>query len=339
MGNAFPFFFLGSLGVVSGMVIVIASKKLHIRSDPKIDLLRAVLPDINCGACGFPLCGDFAKAVAEGKADPTGCAPGGPKTAHEVADILGITIDFTESKIAVVHCKGGVNEAMERCIYEGIADCHAAIVAGNGSKVCTDGCIGLGSCVRACPFQALSVTANRVAVVDPKKCNGCGKCVNACPRGIIELIPRVHKIYLACANHDFGMKVKKYCTVGCTSCTECLRCTPSGAISIVDNLPALDYSKEENFIVAANKCPSRCFVDLIKARPKVNIDVKCDGCGACVPFCPVDAIQGERGKRFVVNKEKCIGCGLCLDKCHLHAIAMWGGLGYVQDSTGKWKKA
>jgi Na+-translocating ferredoxin:NAD+ oxidoreductase subunit B len=339
MSNAFPLLFLGALGALSGVMIVIASKKFHMRTDSKIGAIRAALPGIDCGACGYPDCSDFAKAIAEGKADPAGCAPGGPKTAHAVADILGITLQLLEPKMAVVHCKGGLKEAMERCVYDGIPDCHAATVAGNGSKVCLDGCLGLGSCVRACPFGALTITADRVAVVNPQKCNGCGKCLSACPRSIIELIPRVYKIFIACASHDFGMKVKKYCTVGCTACADCVRYTPSGTISIVDNLPVLDYTKEENFIVAANKCPSRCFVDLVKARPKVNIDVKCDGCGECVKHCPVDAINGEPGKRYVVNKEKCIGCGLCLDKCHVHAIAMWGGLGYVQDKMGKWQKA
>jgi Na+-translocating ferredoxin:NAD+ oxidoreductase RNF subunit RnfB len=339
MGGAFTFVFLGLLGALCGVIVALESKKLSLRIDQKVDKLLGALPNIDCGACGYSSCAAFAGAVAEGKAAPTGCAPGGAKTAHDLADILGIAITAAEPQMAVVHCKGGAKEAARRSRYDGIPDCHAAIVAGNGSKVCTDGCLGLGSCVRACPFQALSISDGGVAVVDPKKCNGCGKCVGVCPRGIIELIPGVHKIYLACANHDFGLKVKNYCSIGCTACAACIQFTPSGAISMVDNLPVLDYSKEENFIVAAQKCSSRCFIDLVKARPKVNIDVMCDGCGRCVASCPVDAIVGERGKRFVVDKEKCIGCGLCLDKCHLHAIAMWGGLGYVKDASGKWKKA
>jgi Na+-translocating ferredoxin:NAD+ oxidoreductase subunit B len=333
MSSAFPVLFLVSLGALTGLVLAIASKNLHSRIDAKIDAIRSLLPHLDCGACGFPTCAAYAKAVAEGKVGPTGCAPGGPKAAHAIADILGITADVMEPKRAVVHCKGGLKEAAERCIYDGIIDCHAAIVAGHGSKVCPNGCLGLGSCARACPFGALAITANKVAVVDPEKCIGCGKCITACPRGIIDLIPRVHQIFLACSNRDYGMKVKKYCSVGCTACAECVRFTPSGSIVMIDNLPRLDYTTEENFIVAVHKCPSRCFVDLIKARPKVNIDVKCDGCGECVPFCPVDAIAGEKGMRFVVDKNKCIGCGLCLNQCHVHAISLWGGLAYSQNKS------
>ncbi|MFP4242686.1 MAG: RnfABCDGE type electron transport complex subunit B [Chitinispirillaceae bacterium] len=329
-----PILVVGSVGLFFGVGLGIASKKLQVFVDPKISRIQVALPNANCGACGYPGCSAFAKAVAEGEADPAGCIPGGPKTAREIADIMGIEANSIEPMMAVVHCKGGHKEALEKAVYEGIEDCHAAVLTGNGTKVCPDGCLGLGSCVRACPFDAIYVNDNGVAVVDPHKCTGCAKCVKACPRNIISMIPKVHKIFLACSNHDRGAKVKKYCSVGCTGCTLCVKATPSGTISMENNLPVMDYSKDENFIPAANKCPSKSFVDLVKVRPKANIDTKCDGCGDCIEACPVKgAIKGEKGERHVVDKDKCIGCGICLSHCHARAIALWGGLGY--DSVEK----
>lgn len=326
-----PILVVGAVGLVFGLGLAIASLKLAVETDPRIDDILGVLPGANCGACGYPGCSAFAKAVAEGSAEPSGCIPGGASVAHKVADILGVSAEAAEPLMAVVHCKGGNAEAKSRSNYQGIEDCQAAVLAGNGPKLCAEGCLGLGSCVRACPFGAIAVNDNGLAVVDPEKCTGCGKCVEACPRHIISLIPRAHKIFLACSNHERGAKVKKYCSVGCIACQLCVKNTPSGAITMENNLPVLDYGAGENFVVAAHKCPPKCFVDLVKVRPKVNIDSKCDNCGACVPVCPTKAISPEEGGRHVVDKAKCIGCGLCLDVCHVRAIAMWGGLGHTKD--------
>ncbi len=320
-----PVIVVGSVGLFFGVGLAIASKKLQVYVNPRIEQVIAVLPGANCGACGYPGCSGYAKAVVEGKADPSGCIPGGSKVAHSIADILGVSAEISEPFMAVVHCKGGIDNALERSLYEGIEDCHAAVLVGNGSKVCQDGCLGLGSCVRVCPFNAIHITPERVAVVDPEKCTGCGKCIKTCPRSIISLIPKVHKIFLACSNHDRGAKVKKYCSVGCTACTLCVKATPSGAIAMENNLPVLDYTKEENFIPAAYKCPSRCFTDLVKTRSKANIDTKCNGCTACIGVCPVsDVISGEKDQRHSIDKDRCIGCGICLSVCPTHAISMWG---------------
>lgn len=296
----------------------------------RFDLVLRSLPGINCGACGFPECLDFAAGVTNGSADPAGCVPGGPKTAYALADILGTTAKIDDPVMAAVHCKGGKKEVRNIADYQGIEDCHAAVLINNGPKACVEGCLGLGTCVRACPFGALSVGENNVAIVDRQKCTGCGICIPACPRNLLSLFPHVHKIYLACANHEQGDAVTSRCTVGCTACEKCVEATPTGAIAMRGNLPELDYyTPGENFVGAAYACPSKCFVDLIKARPKANIDTKCDGCGECIPVCPVPgAITGQKMQRHVIKKEICIGCGRCLTVCPVRAISMWGGLGY-----------
>jgi Na+-translocating ferredoxin:NAD+ oxidoreductase subunit B len=296
----------------------------------KVLQIRRALPGLDCGICGNSQCIDFAESVASGNGTITGCVPGGTKTAHAIADIMNTAMNLGEPLIASVHCKGGKKEAPDRCYYQGIQDCHAAMLLRNGAKGCPEGCLGLGTCVEVCPSGALSIESSGVAVVDRHKCTGCGTCIKECPRKLITLIPHVHKIFLACNNHDYGEKVLSYCAVGCTACEKCVENTPSGAIRMVENLPKIDYfTPNENFVTAVHSCPSSCFVDTIKARPKANIDTKCDGCGDCIPVCPVEgAITGVPGQRHIIKKELCIGCGRCLTICHARAISLWGSLGY-----------
>jgi electron transport complex protein RnfB len=312
-------------------IAAVFAASLHKRAFfSKVLETRRVLPGLDCGVCGYPECIDFAESIAAGEGIVSGCLPGGPKTAHAVADLLGTKVEPGEPLMASVHCKGGEKEVRNRCEYQGINDCHAAILLGNSVKACHEGCIGLGSCVRVCPFGALAINENKIAEVDRHKCTGCGTCIDECPRGLISLIPHVHKIFLACNNHGSGDTVLSYCTVGCTACGNCVDSTTSGAISMVDHLPRLDYfTPNENFVAAVHSCPQKCFVDTIKVRPKANIDTKCDGCGACIPVCPVEgAITGRPGQRHVIKKEICIGCGRCLNCCHVRAISFWGSLGY-----------
>ena len=324
-----PVMVVGGVGLFFGVGLAIASKTLKVFIDPNISRVQEILPNANCGACGLPGCAAFAKAVVEGRAQPGGCIPGGEKVAVNIGDILGVSASAADPMKAVVHCRGGKREAMDRSIYKGIPDCHAATLTGNGSKVCPDGCLGLGSCVRACLFDAITINENGLAVVNHEKCCGCGKCVTACPRKVISLIPGVHKVYLACSNHDKGRLVRRYCTVGCTACTVCAKATLSGAITIENNLPVLDYTTDEIFITAHAKCPAKCYMDLVRGRPKANIDTKCTGCGKCMEVCPMkNVISGSVGQRHVIDKDKCIGCGNCINNCAARAISMWGGLGY-----------
>jgi Na+-translocating ferredoxin:NAD+ oxidoreductase RNF subunit RnfB len=253
------------------------------------------------------------------------------KASRAIAEIMGVEAGNVEAHTAAVHCKGGNAEARKKFTYHGLADCRAAVLVAGGDKECQWGCLGLGTCERACPFDAVHVGANGVAVVDPKKCTGCRKCVEVCPKKIIDLMPTSAKIFLACSNHDVGARVKKYCSVGCTACALCVKATPSGAIEMWDNLPQLDYRKEENFVAAVHRCPQKCYTDLAPKRPKVNIDHKCNGCTECAKVCPVrGAIEGKPNELHKVVFEKCIGCGRCIAVCPVRAVNLMGALGYQQ---------
>lgn len=258
-----PILGLGSLGLLFGMFLAYASKKFSVEVDPKVEQILDVLPGANCGGCGYPGCSGYAEAVARGEADMTLCAPGGPEVVEKIAEILGVENDASSKPvIAAVQCRGGNEEAKTRFQYQGISDCTAAQLIDGGNKACLYGCLGLGTCVKSCPFDAIHMGPNGLPIVDEAKCTGCGNCVQACPRDIITLIPIDQKIYLGCVSHDKGKSVKTICSVGCIGCSMCSRpkVTPSGAIVMDNNLPIIKDIYAEDLPVAVKKCPTNSFV-------------------------------------------------------------------------------
>ena len=254
---------LGGLGLIFGVGLAYAAQKFAVKVDPKVEQILQVLPGANCGACGQPGCSAFAEAVAAGRVPPNKCIPGGQDTATKIAAILGVTaVDSEEPKVAVVQCRGGKQEAKERFIYQGIEDCHAALLLAGGSKACRYGCLGLGSCAKACPFDAIHMNDNGLPVVDEDKCTGCGVCVLTCPRGILALVPKSQPVFLACVSQDKGKEVKSICSAGCFTCKICVnpKFLPSEPIEMIGNLPKIKDPCHPEMAVAVSKCPSKCFV-------------------------------------------------------------------------------
>ena len=258
----FPIICLGGLGLLFGCGLAFASKMFAVRVDPKIEEIIEVLPGANCGACGYPGCFNYAEAIVTGKVDINQCVPGGQAVQQSIATIMGLAVgEISEARVAVVQCGGGYAQAKTRFIYQGIQDCAAAELIHGGAKACEYGCLGLGSCVRACPFDAMYMGDDGLPHVIEDKCTGCGICVTVCPRNIMALIPRNQKVYLACVSRDRGKAVKNVCKVGCIGCTLCAnpKVTPSGCIQMQDNLPVIVKCGADDLIVAAQKCPTKSF--------------------------------------------------------------------------------
>lgn len=175
------------LGFVAALLLGVAGRLLAVKEDPRIAQVEGALPGANCGGCGYPGCAGAAAAVVAGKADAGVCVVGGLETAQKVAAIMGLSVVEREPRIAVPDCTGGPR-AEEAFIYEGVDDCRAAAMLYGGSKRCPEGCLGLGSCVRACPFDAIYMGPDNLPHVNPDECRACGKCVAACPRGVISVL-------------------------------------------------------------------------------------------------------------------------------------------------------
>lgn len=251
---------IGAIGIIIGVFLGVASEKFKVEVDEKEILVREELPGNNCGGCGYPGCDGLAAAIAAGTASVNACPVGGPAVADKIAAIMGVESGASVKKVAFVKCKGTCDKTRVHYNYYGIDDCSkVAVVPGSGEKACTYGCMGYGSCVKACAFDAIHVV-DGVAVVDKEKCVSCGKCVAACPNNLIELVPYDAKHLVQCSSHDKGKDVKAKCDAGCIACTLCTKQCEFDAIHMENNVAVIDYTKCTNCGKCAEKCPAKVIV-------------------------------------------------------------------------------
>lgn len=270
----FPVLSLGGLGLLFGLLLGFANDKFKVEVDERIPKVRECLPGANCGSCGFAGCDAYAEAVVNGEAKPNLCNPGGSSAASNISEILGISVEMGDLVVAYVHCNGTCNNAKTKSIYYGVKDCNMAMnTPGAGNKSCDFGCLGFGSCVKACKFDALEIV-DGVAKVNKDNCVACGACVNACPKGIITIVPKETKVLINCNSHSKGKEVMDACSVGCIGCGLCAKNCPKEAITMVNNLPVIDYSKCVNCGICANKCPKHCIENLRKPVNKTTPTAK-----------------------------------------------------------------
>ena len=252
---------LGGLGLIFGAVLAYASKIFHVEKDPRIEMINEALPQANCGGCGYPGCLNYSEAIVTQNTKTTLCAPGGEETVRKIAAILGIEAEAQNPMVAVVRCQGAHGIAKDKFLYEGLADCNAEVLVLGGHKACEYGCLGHGSCVMACPFDAMAMLDNGLPAVFEDKCTACGICVEVCPKGIMQLIPRSQKVFLGCVNQNNGKAVREVCSVGCIACGLCAKenITPSGKIVMKNNMPEVPADWED-FEMAVKRCPTKSFV-------------------------------------------------------------------------------
>ena len=241
------------MGVVFALLLGIAAKVFAVEVDERVPLVRECLPGANCGGCGYAGCDALVAAIVEGTARVHGCPVGGAACAAKIAEVLGVEAEAAAPKVAHVHCNGGCN-AIDKAKYEGLQDCSAAMRVAGGPKECAFGCMGLGSCVKECAFDAIHIVDGK-ALVDPEKCVACGKCVAACPKHLIDLVPKAQKVHVNCMNHDRGAQAMKVCSNACIGCMKCEKTCKFDAIHVVDNVAVIDYDKCKNCKMCAKACP------------------------------------------------------------------------------------
>jgi Na+-translocating ferredoxin:NAD+ oxidoreductase RNF subunit RnfB len=251
---------VAGVGLFIGLFLGFAAKAFAVQQDEKEINVRELLPGANCGGCGFPGCDGLAAAIAKGEAPANAC-PVANKEAHKaIAEVMGTSVEESERKVAFVKCVGTCDKTEVKYEYYGVQDCNkVAVVPGKGNKKCSYGCMGFGSCVRVCAFDAIHIV-DGIAVVDKEKCTGCSTCTAQCPSKLIEMVPAAARTLVGCSSMDKGKDVKAACSAGCIGCKLCVKACEFDAIHVDNNLAYIDYSK-------------------------------CTNCGKCAAVCPVKVIQ------------------------------------------------
>lgn len=248
---------MGGMGILFGVFLAYSSKKFAVQTDERRQKVEEALPGANCGACGFPGCSGYADAIVNQGASIGLCPVGGQAVSGKIGEIMGISFDDNQSaRVASVKCQGGTN-CSSNFEYVGIKDCHAANLLHKGNKSCKYGCLGLESCIRACPFNAIKINRLGVAEVDPSRCTGCGICVKECPKCIIELVPEASSVHVLCKNTEQGKVVKPKCSTGCIACKLCEKACESKAIKVEGNLASINYDLCTGCMVCVEKCPAK----------------------------------------------------------------------------------
>ena len=248
---------VGGVGILIGFFLGISGEKFKVEVDEKEVAILGELPGNNCGGCGYAGCSGLAAAIAKGEAPVNQCPVGGAPVAAKIGAIMGVDAGAGEKKVAFVKCAGTCDKTQKDYEYTGNEDCASMMFVPNGGpKACNYGCLGFGSCVKACPFDAIHIV-DGIALVDKEVCKACGKCVAACPKHLIELVPYSAKHIVQCSSKDVGKNVMKACSVGCIGCHLCEKNCPKDAVHVIDNVAYIDQEKCVGCGICAQKCPKK----------------------------------------------------------------------------------
>lgn len=154
------------LALIFGLLLGIASIKLKVEADPIVDQIDELLPQSQCGQCGYPGCKPYAEAVANGEAINK-CVPGGQPLVVKLADLLGVEVPASELSEQPVEKVAFIDEEF---------------------------CIGCTKCIQACPVDAIIGSNKLMHSIIPDLCTGCELCVAPCPTDCISMLEPKKKI-------------------------------------------------------------------------------------------------------------------------------------------------
>ena len=273
---------LGLIGLIAAVVLFIISHKFAVHEDPRIGEVSAVLPQANCGGCGYPGCSGFAVACVNaadgGSLEGKLCPVGGTPVMEKVAGILGMAVEVGAPKVAVIRCNGTCEMRPRIAEFDGALSCRVLNMTGLGETGCGYGCLGCGDCVRACKFDAIHINSETgLPEVDEEKCTACGACSKACPRGIIEIRlkgPKNRRVVVLCNNKDKGAIANKACKASCIGCGKCVTVCKFEAIHVENNLAYINPEACKLCRKCEEVCPKQAIhaINFPPRKPKPVVD-------------------------------------------------------------------
>ena len=221
---------VGGTGLFIGVFLGVAGKKFAVEVDEREEAILGVLPGNNCGGCGYAGCSGLAAAIVKGEAEVGGCPVGGAPVAAKVGEIMGVAAGAQVHEVAFVKCGGDCEKAKQEYEYHGLNDCTMVnMMQDGGPKACSYGCLGDGSCVQACPFDAIHIV----------------------------IVPYDQKHLVKCNSQDKGKAVMQACTAGCIGCKMCEKACKFEAVTVENNIAHIDYEKCKDCGACAVKCPKK----------------------------------------------------------------------------------
>ncbi|TVZ39933.1 electron transport complex protein RnfB [Alteromonadaceae bacterium 2753L.S.0a.02] len=158
---------LGAMAAIFGAVLGFAAVKFKVEGDPLVEQIDALLPQTQCGQCGYPGCRPYAQAIVDGDAINK-CPPGGHTTIAALANLLDV-------EAPALDAEHGEESATKKVAF-----------------IREEECIGCTKCIQACPVDAILGAAKQMHTVIASECTGCDLCVEPCPVDCIEMRPEQH---------------------------------------------------------------------------------------------------------------------------------------------------
>lgn len=154
---------MAGIALVLGAVLGFSAIKFRVEGNPLVEKIDAILPQTQCGQCGYPGCKPYATAIAAGAADINKCPPGGEEGIHKLAELLGVEF---------------------KPFGEGVEPKPKAV-----AFIDENICIGCTLCMQACPVDAIAGAAKQMHTIIISECTGCELCIAPCPVDCISMEP------------------------------------------------------------------------------------------------------------------------------------------------------